>query len=111
MACMADISVVQGLHQVAQKFTSTTFPRYWLKLCDLPSRSTKRKSSAVVPTAGTREPIAHTRPLLIASMKLSASTANLVELSIVFIVVSPPSWPILYQPPFSNWNDLVTPKM
>src|SRR4051812_22363462 len=57
MACMAGISVVQGLHQVAQKFTSTILPRYWLKLCDLPSRSDRRKSSACVPTAGTRAPI------------------------------------------------------
>src|SRR5437773_10033147 len=56
---MAGISVVQGLHQVAQKFTSTILPRYWLRLCDLPSKSIRLKSSACIPTVGTREPILH----------------------------------------------------
>src|SRR6266581_2782214 len=33
------ISMRQGVHQVAQKFTSTTLPRYWFKETSWPCRS------------------------------------------------------------------------
>ncbi|CUS34226.1 hypothetical protein COMA1_11586 [Candidatus Nitrospira nitrosa] len=54
----------------------------------MPSKSAKRKSSAVVPTAGTREPMAQTRLVQVRSVKLSASAAMFVELY-VLIVISP----------------------
>src|SRR5579872_1824890 len=48
-------SCEQGVHHVAQKFNTRTWPRNWLRLT-LRSESTTVKSFAGVPTRGGRDP-------------------------------------------------------
>src|SRR5437879_10224974 len=95
---MAGISVVQGLHQVAQKFTSTILPRYWLRLCDLPSKSIRLKSSACMPTVGTREPILHPSK----AGNPTNATSSAITTSTVLVLLDLMSAPLL-QPLRLRW--------
>src|SRR5437588_9612314 len=54
---MAGISSLHGLHQVAQKFTSTTLPRRSESLMSRPWRSLRTISGAGLPTKGGRAAI------------------------------------------------------
>src|SRR3972149_5705069 len=49
---MAGLSSLQGPHQVAQKFTSTSCPRSTLRLARSPCKVCKAKSGASAPTSG-----------------------------------------------------------
>src|ERR1700690_3673075 len=52
----AGISLPQGVHHVAQKFTRMTFPLYPERRTVRPSRSGKRKSTAGAPLAAKNVP-------------------------------------------------------
>ena len=113
MDCMAGISVVQGLHQVAQKFTSTILPRYWLRLWVLPSKSIRLKSSACMPTAGTREPMLHTHGACIMLYVQVASSSPITTTLAVFLIGSPirSTGFTASGRRFDHLSDLVMPKM